>query len=73
MLSSFTLISTNLYGSLWFGTNERVLLRRRYPTIGSLCSSITTTKLEGYYVEFFYTYLPLGVGVKNVKGIKGVK
>ena len=29
---------------------------------------------EGYYVEFFfYTCLPFGVGVKNVKGIKGVK
>ena len=61
--------STTLYGSLWFGTNERVLLRRRYPTIASLCVPITTTKGEGYYVEFFYTWLPLGVGVKNVKRI----
>ena len=49
--------STNLYGSLRFGTNERVLLRRRYPTIASLCAPITTTKGEGYYVEFFL-YVP---------------
>ena len=67
-------LSTNLYGSLRFGRNERVLLRRRYRTIASLCAPITTTKGEGYYVEFFFdTCLPLGVGVKNVKGIKGVK
>ena len=46
--------STNLYGSLWFGTNEKVLLRRRYPTIASFCPPITTTKGEGYYVEFFF-------------------
>ena len=65
--------STTLYGNLWFGINERVLLRRRYPTIGSLCAPITTIKGEGYYVEFFYTCLPLGIVVKNVKGIKGVK
>ena len=53
--------------------NVRVLLRRRYPTIASLCAPITTTKGEGYYVKFFYTCLPLGVGVKNVKGIKRVE
>ena len=65
-------LSTNLYGSLRFGTNERVLLRWRYPTIASLCAPITTTKGEGYYVKFFFDMcLPLGVGVKNVKGIKG--
>ena len=45
--------STNLYGSLRFGTNERVLLRRPYPTIGYLCVPITTTYGEGYYVELF--------------------
>ena len=56
-------LSTNLYGSLWFGTNERVLLRWRYPTIGSLCPPITTTKGEGYYVEFFYKFLHHGVNV----------
>ena len=57
-LQSFLiLISTNLYGSLWFGTNERVLLRRRYPTIVFLCVLITTTNGEGYYVKVFYTYL----------------
>ena len=55
--SDLIIISTNLYGSLWFGTNERVLLRRRYPTIASLCAPITTTKGEGYYVKFFL-YVP---------------
>ena len=64
--------STNLYGSLRFGTNERVLLRWRYPTIGSLCPPITTTKGEGYYVEFFFNIcLCFEVdGVQNVLGIK---
>ena len=50
-------LSTNLYGSLCFGTNERILFRRRYPTIRSLCVPITTTNGEGYYVEFFL-YVP---------------
>ena len=50
---SKTPISTNLYGSLWFGTNDRVLLRRRCPTIKSSVPPVTTTKGEGYYVEFF--------------------
>ena len=54
--------------------NERVLLRRHYPTIGYFCAPITTIKGEGYYVEFFFNMcLSLGVGVKNVKGIIGVK
>ena len=59
--------STNLYGSLWFGTNERVLLRRRYPTIGSLCAPIATFKGEGYYVEFFL-YVPSQWRSKKRKG-----
>ena len=46
--------------------NERVLLRRRNPPIATSMPPGTTIKGEGYYVEFFYTCLPLGVGVKNV-------
>ena len=66
--------STNLYGSLWFGTNEGIFLRRRFRPLHLCAPPITdATYEEGYYVEFFYTCLPLGVGVKNVKGIKGVK
>ena len=48
VLSGSGLPSTNLYGSLRFGTNERVLLRRRYPNFAALCAPVTTTKGEGY-------------------------
>ena len=65
-------IYINLYGNLWFGTNERVLLRRRYPTIGSLRAPITTTKGEGYYVEFFlYVPSPWSRSQKR-KGNRGI-
>ena len=42
-------------------------------TIASLCLPITTTKEEGFYVEFFDMCLSLEVGVENVKDIQSKK
>ena len=42
--------------------------RLDFPTNISLVSPMSTWKGEGFYVEFFYMCLPLGIGVENVKG-----
>ena len=59
-----------LYFCSSFWTNESSLLRGLFRPLHLCVPPITTTKEEGFYVDFFYMCLSLGVGVEKVKGIK---
>ena len=50
------LLSTNLFGSLWFGTNESDLIRWLFRPL-YICVPPITTKGEGLYVGLYFLIL----------------